>query len=228
MTHRTYGLAKPFALCLLAAAPGFAGAASAGDWIVRGGATWVVPNEDTGGASGPRASDGTLDGSEVAVGDDVMPGLTIAYMVTDNIAVELLGALPFKHRLEIDGGALDGAHLGDIKHLPPALNVQYHFETTAPVSPYVGAGFNYTIFFDEEVGGDAEGVGVRGLDLEDSFGLSAQVGVDFYLNEHWLINLDSRYLGISTTATVQMDDGPTRVDVDIDPWVASVSVGYRF
>lgn len=228
MTNRIYGLARPFALCLLAATPGITMAASAGDWILRGGATWVVPNEDTKGASGPRADDGTLDGSKVGVGNDVKPGVTIAYMITDNLAVELLGAWPFKHDLTIRGGALDGADLGSIKHLPPSLNLQYHFHTRAPVQPYVGAGFNYTIFFDEEVGADAESIGVRGLDLENSLGFSAQVGVDFYLDEHWLINLDSRYLDIDTTANVDMDDGRTKVDVDIDPWVATISVGYRF
>ncbi len=43
------------------------------------------------------------------------------------------------------------------KHLPPTLTAQYHFDlANKKVHPFVGAGINYTHFFDEDIG-SAEG-----------------------------------------------------------------------
>ncbi|TVP53248.1 MAG: OmpW family protein [Halomonadaceae bacterium] len=210
----------------LAAAPTVVAAASEGDWIVRGSLTNVSPNESTGSVSGPLA--GALVGSDVEVSSETGLGFTVVYFVRDNVSIELLGSLPFKHDLSISGGALDGADLGSIKHLPPTLSVQYHFDTGSAFRPYVGAGINYTLFFDEDVAGDAKGAGVTDLDLDNSWGLAAQIGVDYELGNGWLINAGIRYIDIDTTAQVKTATGSTNVDVDIDPWVTNIGIGYRF
>ncbi|RJS92906.1 OmpW family protein [Salinisphaera sp. Q1T1-3] len=204
-----------------------AGPLSAGQVILRAGATGVLPDEDThqvGGALAPA-----LAGTHVAVDNDVKPGITLAYMLTDHIDVELLGAWPFKHEATLRGGALAGTRLGSIKHLPPTLSVDYHFDTGTPVTPYVGVGVNYTMFFDEQVDDAAAAAGVTGLDLSNSFGPAAQVGVDYMLGDHWLVNANVRYLQIDTNARVATaGGGRTDVDLDIDPWVYTAAIGYRF
>lgn len=199
----------------------------AGEIIVRGGASGVLPDEATHARGGVLAP--ALANTHVAVDDDVKPSITIAYMLTDHIDVELLGAWPFKHDVSLHGGALAGTELGSIKHLPPTLSIDYHFETGTPVSPYIGLGFNYTLFFDESVNDQAAAAGVTGLDLTNSFGPAAQIGLDYRLGDHWLLNASVRYLQIDTQARVRtVGGGRSTVDLDINPWVYSAGIGYRF
>src|SRR5690606_36028920 len=94
--------------------------------------------------------------------------------------------------------------------------------------PYVGAGVNFTWFFDEDVGSDAENRGYDGLRLENSWGLAGQVGADFMLTENVMLNAQVRYIDISTTAKTSFSGLPVEVDVDVDPWVYMVGLGYKF
>lgn len=215
-------------LCLLAGGLSAQAAqpAGAGDVIIRAGATWVVPNEDTHTIGGELAP--ALAGTDVAVDDDLQFGLTVAYRLTDRIDIELLAASPFRHDVSLRGGALAGTELGSIKHLTPMVSIDYHFDTGTPFEPYVGAGVNYTLFFDEHVDDAAAAVGVTDLDLSNSFGPAAQIGLDYNLGEHFLLNANVRYLQIDTEARVRTATGTTNVDLDIDPWVYTLAVGYRF
>lgn len=130
--------------------------------------------------------------------------------------------------MKLHGGALGGTDLGSIKHLPPTLSFDYHFDTGTPISPYVGVGVNYTRFFDEHVHRQAAAAGVRGIDLTNSFGPAAQVGVDYQVGDHWLVNANVRYLQIDTNARLYTaGGGRTKVDLDINPWVYTAAVGYR-
>jgi outer membrane protein len=116
--------------------------------------------------------------------------------------------------------------------------------------PYLGLGINYTVFFEEKfnpamtdttspvidhLGNGAQGstdapIDLADLKLKNSWGLSAQVGVDYHLDDNWLVNASARYIDIDTTATFTAVDGavPGTVDVEIDPWVYTLSIGYKF
>ncbi|MAS11034.1 MAG: OmpW family protein [Salinisphaera sp.] len=201
-------------------------AARAGDWIVRAGVTYVAPDDHTSSRNGQLGA--ALAGTDVAASSEAQLGLTVAYLFTDRLALELLAASPFEHDLSLAGGALDGTPLGDIKHLPPTLSLQYRFATDSAFTPYVGLGLNYTVFFSEDVSSQARALGVTDLELDDSFGPAAQLGFDYAFGEHWLINADVRYLQIETTAELRTATGSTHLDVDIDPWVYTLAAGYRF
>jgi outer membrane protein len=57
--------------------------------------------------------------------------------------------------------------------LPPILLAQYHFNPGGKFKPYVGAGINYTIFFNEDDSGaflPNAGLTVSDLDLDNSLG----------------------------------------------------------
>jgi len=214
------------AMATLAAAAGPVHAADAGDWIVRGGLTYISPEEGTSNRHGELGP--ALAGTDVNVGSQAGFGGTLTYMVDDNIGFELLVGTPFKHDLALAGGALDGAELGSIKHLPPALSVIYEFDTGTAFNPYAGVGLNYTFFFDEKASDQARTLGIRSLDLDDSFGLAAQIGADYEITNNVLINASVRYMRIQSTADVRTATGRTNVDVDINPVVYTVAMGYRF
>ena len=217
-------------LCMLSAAIGVQ-AYEEGDWVVRVGATTVAPNEDSDNIVLPTEPATVLPGVEV--GDDTQLGIIPVYMVTDNWGLELLAATPFKHDIGIKGLPIDA---GSTKQLPPTLSLQWYPRGGQQGwQPYLGAGLNYTLFFDEEVDSDLEealgallGAQKVDLSLSDSFGLSAQAGIDIPLSEHWAINAAIWYIDIDTRATVKTDVGRVKFDVDIDPWVYNVGIAYKF
>ena len=220
--------------CLLLApallAASIAQAHEAGDIIVRAGAVTVDPREDS---SGIKLGGADL-GGKATLDSNTQLGLNFAYMLTDKIGVELLAATPFSHDVGIAGSpaGLDvlNGKLASIKHLPPTVSLVYYpLDNASAFQPYVGAGVNFTWFFDEDVSSSAEAKGFDGLSLENSWGLAAQVGADYMLTDNWMINAQVRYIDIETTGKTNLDGvGRLKVDVDVDPWVYMVGLGYKF
>ncbi|HGS4731048.1 outer membrane protein OmpW, partial [Vibrio parahaemolyticus] len=181
-----------------------------GDFVLRVGAASVVPNDSSDKILGSQ--------EELKVDSNTQLGLTFGYMFTDNISLELLAATPFSHDISTD--LLGLGDIADTKHLPPTLMVQYYFgEPQSKFRPYVGAGLNYTIFFDEGFNNKAKNVGLTDLKLDDSFGLAANVGVDYMINDQWFLNASAWYANIETEATYKFGGAKQKTDVKINPWV---------
>jgi outer membrane protein len=217
-------------LALAIAAP-IAQAHQAGDIIVRAGAITVDPHEDSGNID--HAVLGKVAGSGATLNSDTQLGLNFAYMVTDNFGIELLAATPFSHDVGVKGmpGAFAGLNgkLGSLKHLPPTISaVYYPLDKSSAFQPYVGVGINYTWFFDTELSSEAEAKGFRGLDMKDSWGLAGQIGMDYMLTDNLMLNAQVRYIDIDTTGTTHLAGDKVKVDVDVDPFVYMVGLGYKF
>lgn len=215
---RTFASVLALAAALGLAAP--ASAHEAGDWLFRIGVSQIEP----------KSNNGTMDVSALDLGDqridvDDKGGVTfnITYMYTANIGVEVLAALPYKHDIYLE----DLGRVGSVKHLPPTVSLQYHFLPNGVFQPYAGLGVNYTRFFSTKEAGALADLDVT-LDIDSSsFGLAAQVGFDYTLNDRWFLNVDVRWIDIGTKA--QIREVPSiRGDVDIDPMVYGLHVGYRF
>lgn len=190
-------------------------------WMVRFRALGVIPDEE--------ASNWKLNGdplplnADVDIDNSIVPELDISYFFTNNIAVELIAAVT-PH--EIDGANYIKAFgkVGDAWLLPPTLLLQYHFDAGRGFKPYVGAGINYTVFFNEDSGRN-----YSNLKLDDSFGWALQAGVDVHLQGNWFFNVDVKKLWLDTEASVDLDGvGRVKADVDIDPWIVGVGLAYRF
>ncbi|WP_110969102.1 OmpW/AlkL family protein [Pseudomonas huaxiensis] len=215
------------ALALVAPA---AHAYQAGDFILRAGAVTTAPNED----SGELKFDGVkASGTKATLTSDTQLGLAFAYMLTDHFGLELLAATPFQHEVGVKGlGGLDGK-VADIKQLPPTLSLQYYpMEASSKFQPYAGIGVNYTLFFDEELTSDRKAQGFSDMKLKNSVGLAGQLGMDYLVNDHLLVNAAIWYVDINTEATIDgpsaLSIGKTKVDVEVDPWVYMVGLGYKF
>ncbi|ANI00243.1 outer membrane protein [Pseudomonas koreensis] len=225
--------ASLFALAL--AAP-LAHAHEAGDIIVRAGAITVNPKADSSSVKvdqGPLS--GTNLGGKATMSSDTQLGLNFAYMLTNNIGIELLAASPFEHDVKIKGTALSAANgkLGTLKHLPPTLSVVYYpLEATSPFQPYIGGGINYTWIYDEHVGSEAQSNGFSNFKAKNSWGLAWQVGADYMLTDNIMLNAQVRYIDINTRATVENNavapGTRAKVNVDVDPFVYMVGLGYKF
>lgn len=185
-------------------------AQSKGDWTLGVGVHAVDPKSGNG-----RLADGTLP---VRVDTDVKPTLTFEYFVRDNLGVEVIAAWPFEHDVSIAGLGT----VGSTKQLPPTVSLQYHFNTKGKVSPFLGAGVNYTTFFSEDTRGALAG---SKLKLDDSWGLAAHAGVDFALNERSAIRIDARWIDIDTDVKL---DGADLGTVNIDPIVYGAAYVMKF
>ena len=179
--------------------------------------------------------DGTsLAGTGVTDDDSNTVDISVGYMVTDNLAIELLADLSSQHDVSVFGlpaslNVPDGTKVLDSRVLPPTLFIQYQFSPKSSIRPYAGLGLNYTLFFDEELTPAAKSaLGASNLDLDSSVGIAAQVGLDYALQNNWSINLDVKYIEINTEATFDSALGPVSVDVDINPWVFGIGIGKTF
>ena len=146
-----------------------------------------------------------------------MPEVDFTWFVTDNIALELIAATT-RH----DVSHNIAGSLGKVSLLPPTLTLQYHFMPKERLSPYIGAGINYTIFYNE----DAPGGAVTSIDYDDSFGWALQAGVDYAVSDNWYVNADIKKIFLSTD--VSINGGAITADVDLDPWIVGFGVGYKF
>lgn len=194
---------------LMAGLSGPALAQSAGDWTVAIGAGSVMPKDDNGTVAG------SLD---IEVDNDVRPTLTLEYFVRDNIGVELLAATPFEHDVNVKGVG----KVGSVRHLPPTVSVNYHFETGSALKPYVGVGLNWTSFWGEETTGALAGAD---LNLRHSFGLALQAGADWWLNDKSAVRATVRWIDIDSDVYL---DGAKIGEVEIDPVVLQAAYVMKF
>jgi len=191
-----------------------------GDVLIRAGVAGVLPNSEF--ATIDSAALGPLGPEQAEVDDAWVPHLTLSYFLNKNIAVELFCCFA-QHGIQGQRG-LAGTELGETMIFPPALTLQYHFNSVNGFKPYVGVGAQYIHFFDtsSSIGGD--------LEIDDAWGFVLQGGADYELGNGFYLNADIKYTWLESTATFSdaAGTGPATVDFDLDPLIVSFAVGYRF
>ncbi len=206
-------------------------------WMVRGRVLAVLPDE-----SGDLSAGGAALAGDVDIGDQYVPELDITYFFNDNIAAELILAVT-PHDVEATGitipaAGLDDAtvDLGDVWLLPPTLTLQYHFRNETSIKPYIGAGVNFTHFFNEDQGDVADSI-----DYDPSVGFALQAGLDYDLDGvegGWAFNADIKKVWINTDVDVDLttalgtaleaNEVIVNADVDINPVIVGLGFGYKF
>jgi outer membrane protein len=186
--------------------------ADAGDWLVRLRGIYVVP--DASATIAPIGGSADIDNTFV-------PELDISYFVTDKVALELILATN-RHSPIAAGTSAGNVPLGSVNLLPPTLTAQYHPLAGKKFSPYIGAGINYTIFFNA----DEPDAIVNDIDYKNSFGFALQAGFDVKLSERWVFNVDVKRLWLDTD--VSLNGETIKADVSIDPWIFGAGFGIKF
>ncbi len=190
-------------LCTLLSGAVFAQQTAEGPWMVRARAVHL------------QSSNGDSTGLGLSINNKLMPEVDVSYFFNKNVAVELVLTVPQKHTLY--SSAL-GRDIGTLKHLPPTLMAQYHFDTNG-FKPYVGAGINYTRFSSVNVLSGAASVD------KNSWGPALQVGVDIPLTGNMYLNLDLKKVYIRTDVYA---GGANLGTFKADPLLAGIGLGWRF
>jgi len=143
--------------------------------------------------------------------------LNSTYFFTPNFAVE--GSITWAKQDVTFGGAGVGA----LKIMPVTFTAQYHFTNLGAWKPYVGGGFNYTYFYDTDLGNNV-GASVS----RDSWGGALQAGLDYQMQRNWYFNVDVKYLWMDNDIRLNNVNFGNSNSLDIDPWLIGVGVRYRF
>lgn len=160
-------------------------------------------------------------GGDVKLSDDTVPEIDFSYFFNDRFALELILATA-QHKATANKTALNNLDLGEVSLLPPTLLAQYHHQF-GKFKPYVGAGLNYTIFYNAEPGI------ARSVHYDNSLGYAFQIGGDYEIADNLYLNFDVKKLYLSTDVEVNTyASGTVKADVDIDPWIVGLGIGTRF
>lgn len=165
--------------------------------------------------------------TQTKANDNYVPTLAIEYFLTPNVSLETICCVT-QHDVDATAG-LPGAELvSDAKLVPATLTVKYHVNPGG-VSPYIGAGPTYFLFFDEEPGAATLPLGITGQNLSNELGLAVQAGVDIPVGRNFAVSLDAKRYFVGTTATWYAGGTPRiQTEHDLDSWVLSAGVGVRF
>lgn len=215
--------------CALAAlfATAAAQAQTAGTVMLRAGATQIKPNVDSGDLTAP-----SLGGTKADIRSSTRLSGGVTYMLTDNIAVDVPLALPFKHEIDGDGSINGVGKIGEVKSLPITVMGQYRFlEAKSAFRPYVGAGLTYAKFYKGK--GTAVLSALTGgtpsnpttLSVESKFAATVQVGASYAIDQHWFVDATVLRTFLKTRTT--LSTGQT-LDTKLDPTTLALSVGYAF
>jgi outer membrane protein len=212
---------KQFGVALLALATLFGSAARAedlsgsayasdgihaNDVLIRLRAISIQPQVSAGGALGTLGVD---------VNNAIVPELDFTYMIRDDLGVELILGTSRQQVTSNIGG------LGGVGVLPPTLLLQYHFNHAGRVRPYVGAGLNYTYFYNDKLKAGDTPVSIK----RSSFGPALQAGVDVQVARNLFVNADVKKIWMRTSASA---GGTDLGSLKIDPWVIGLGVGMKF
>jgi len=154
-------------------------------------------------------------GLGLSINNKTLPEVDFTYFFDKNLAAELILTVPQSQ--DVSSTAL-GGKIGILKHLPPTLTVQYHFDTTSAFKPYVGAGINYTRISDVNL--------PTGVDVDrNSWGLALQAGFDVPVAKDVYLNFDVKKVQIGTGV---YSNGTKLGNLKVDPWLIGFGVGWKF
>jgi outer membrane protein len=218
------------ALALSTALTSFSVAANAegfeaGSILVRARALGVI-SEDS--SNKIKLNTSTEVGGVVSANATAIPEVDLTYFLTKNIGIEAIAGMS-RNAVSTSGNTLGLAsptRLGTSWILPPTITAAYHFDPIAGFSPYLGAGINYTIFFDTQ---SSTWLGSTKFHLSDTVGAALQAGVDYNITGSWYLNVDVKKIFLTTKAKFATNTSTVVTsDVQLDPWLVGAGIGYRF
>lgn len=158
-------------------------------------------------------------GLGLSINNKTFPEVDFTYFLSPNLAAELVLTYPQSQSIRSNG-----TEIGKLKHLPPTLSLQYHFNPTGGFRPYVGLGLNYTNFSSVSFV-PAVQTALSPSIKHNSFGLSAQLGADIEISKGLYLNLDIKKVQLGTTV---YSKGTEVGKFKVDPVLTSVGLGWRF
>lgn len=166
----------------------------------------------------PKSDNGQLAGAEADISNDVSFTLGGSYFIDDKWEIAVDTAADYGHDVSLAGLG----QVASLKHMPVTVGVNYHFNGTETIKPFVGLGYAYVRVTDEKGVGALAGTNIN---IYNSKGFTAVAGLDYHINETYFIRGDLRYIDFDSDVIV---NGGNVGTANVDPIVYGVSVGMKF
>ncbi len=127
--------------------------------------------------------------------------------------------------------AYNGQVLATSRWVAPTLLLEYKFRSeNAAFQPYVGAGVNYTVFYDRNftAQGNAVSGGPTRLSLSSSVGPAITAGLRYKLSDRWSMYGSYTWSQIKTNLTADTAGEIRTSRLSLGPQVLVLSAGYSF
>jgi outer membrane protein len=228
-------ITKLSAQILFAASISMAACASADEYMndVRIGSYSVFYHTSADDISGPYVPAG------VNLKAENLETLYFGYVVhlPLNLAVELAMGWPPLSKIEGQGPAslgsvpYNGQVIASARWISPTLLFEYNFfDANSTWRPFVGAGVNYTTFYDRDstAQGNAASGGPTRLSLTASVGPAVTGGVNYRISDRWAAHASYSWSQVKTNLAADTDGFIRTSRVSFGPQALVVSVGYSF
>jgi outer membrane protein len=124
-----------------------------------------------------------------------------------------------------------GVLISSAKWFAPTALLNYKIlDESYPIRPYIGAGINYTYFYDRQstAGGNAVSGGPTSISLPSSIGPAATVGVGWQVARHCTVNASYSFSQVKTELSADTAGIIRTTHVSFGPEALVIAVGYQF
>ena len=125
----------------------------------------------------------------------------------------------------------DGQVIATARWLAPTVLFEYKFfDDNSKLRPYIGAGVNYTTFYDRDstAQGNAASGGPTKLSLTSSVGPAGTAGLAYNLGGHWNVYASYSISQVKTKLNADTAGVIRTTHISFGPQVFIASVGYSF
>lgn len=125
----------------------------------------------------------------------------------------------------------NGQVIATARWIAPTLLLEYVFlEENSKWRPYIGAGVNYTTFYDRNstAAGDAASGGPTKISLTPSVGWAATAGINYHIANNWHAYASYSFSRVATDLTADTAGVIRTSHISFAPQALVVSVGYSF
>ena len=179
----------------------------------------------------------TPPGINIHVDDVNTPYLAVVQRLDTHWHLELAGGIPPRTRTYGRGPAavgsvpFDGQEVATAKWFSPTVLVDYKFlDDASPWRPFVGAGINFTRFYDRvsTPAGDAVNGGPTRVRLTSSWGPAATAGVSYQITPRWSAVASLSMARVTSHYTSDTSGVVRQTTIHFNPQALVVAMGYAF
>ncbi len=178
--------------------------------------------------------DGAMADSGTQLNNSTTASFEVGYPVLPRWSLEFGVPIPARHDIQVRSAALAAIvpeTIGSVQMMPLTLLLQFNIMPMGKIQPYVGIGGHYTLFSNSTTSGALQNGYALTSDMKFSNkgGLAMQAGADFTLGENWFLNVDMKYLNLSTDISFNSSNkGIGRINFEINPILFGLGFGKKF